>query len=171
MRRIVWYPNLTYTSSEILFRFYYFLYHYIPAFFVDIILRWTKSKYRLMSIYSKIFFHMKQLSYFSGRTWDFHDNRKFGVFALMSEEDHLEFPCQASQQEYEDLYELSVIGITKYFFKETDKDLAIARRKYRKLFFFHYTFLAVFYSSLMFLCYCIASKKLMSSTIISEKFM
>jgi alcohol-forming fatty acyl-CoA reductase len=158
-----WYPTITVTSSDAYFRLLFFLYHYIPAFFVDIVLRWKKSKHRLVEIYSKIFYQLKLFSYFGEHTWTFHDSNKNEIFDLMSEDDHKEFPVIATREGMLPLYTTSMIGICEYFFKQTEEESQKARQKLRIFFFLHYAFLAVVYLSVLWLFHSTISRNVMNS--------
>lgn len=46
LNRAIWMPTITFTDHEFEFKIKYFLYHFVPAFFVDIILRLKGSKMR-----------------------------------------------------------------------------------------------------------------------------
>lgn len=153
LKKMMWLPRNTTTSSEFLFRFYFLLYHYVPAFFIDILLSLKGSKMRLMPIYSKIFFHVKLMSYFPGRTWKFYDDNKLEIFQKMTEKDHLDFPCRMDDHDLSSMHENAVIGIGKYFFRETPEDLIEARKKYKWLNILHYCFLAVVYGICLYVFY------------------
>lgn len=146
-------PTSKAASSEFTFRFYFFLYHYVPAFFIDIILFLKRSKIRLMPIYSKIYFHMNLMAYFGNNSWNFEDSKKLEIYSKMTKEDHLDFPCIPTEQELSDVYVNGVIGIAKYFFKETDDDMIEARKKLKFLKMLHYSFLAVVYGTILYLFY------------------
>lgn len=150
LKQMVWYPTMKFTRSEIVFRFYYFWYQYVPAFFADIVLSLMKSKYRLVKIYSKIFFHMKLTSYFGQRTWKFHDTNKSELIKIMSNEDLQTFPFDYTFEEGAQAYPDSIIGFSKYFFKQTEKDNELAHKKLQILSAVHYTLLTMFYSCIAY---------------------
>ena len=150
---MVWYPINTQAKSEFAFRFFFILYHYVPAFFVDIFLKIKGSTMRLIPVYSKIYAQMNLIAYFSNRSWEFEAKNKHEIYQKMSEKDHLDFPCQPNDQELIDMYPKAIAGIVKYFFLETDEDMIKARKKYNNFKILHYCFLAVLYSTTIYLCY------------------
>lgn len=150
---MLWYPNVTLISSDKLFRFYFFLFHFVPAFFVDIVLRFKKSKYRLVSIYSRIYFQIKLMSYFTLQTWVFQADNRSELFKIMTEQDHQEFPVKATYEECLQTTEAAVVGWPKYFFNQTEQETVEARKKYKVLFVLHYMFLALLYSGLIYTFY------------------
>ena len=155
---MVWLPTNSTAKSELSFRFYFILYHCIPAFFIDIILKLKGSNIRLIPVYSKMYVHLNLMSYFSCRSWDFECKNKHEIYKKMSKTDHLDFPCQPNDQELVDMYPNAFSGLIKYFFMETDEDSIEAHKKCKKLKILHYCFLAVVYSIMVFLCYRIFGK-------------
>lgn len=150
---MIWYPMIQMISSDFMFRFYHFFYHIVPGFFFDIILRIQKSKMRLAPIYTKIYTQLMLVSYFMKTTWSFSDHNKFELFRWMTKEDHSEFPCHTSLQDYKDVYMIGGAAITKYHFKQTDEDDLKAKKKLKIFFVLHYAFLALFYSICAFCLY------------------
>lgn len=127
---MVWYPNLTIVYSKFMFKLLFFLYHYVPAFFADIVLRFKGSKLSVVKIYSKIYYYIGLYNYFTDHSWVFSNDNMKQIFSRMSEEDHEEFPCTATADDFAPYVSNNMNGLRKYFFKETDEDLTAARRKY-----------------------------------------
>lgn len=46
LNRAIWMPTIQFADSEFTFKIKYFAYHYVPAFFVDIVMRLKGSKIR-----------------------------------------------------------------------------------------------------------------------------
>lgn len=153
-KQMIWYPCFNGTSNEFLYRFYFVLYHYIPALLYDVVLRITGSKIRLFSIYSKVFYQSKLLEYFMSRTWDFDDVNMQTLYSSMSKRDHEDFPVRLRAEDYEIHCVRGTDGLRKYFFKETDEDLPAARRRFKIFRVMHYFVLAVFYGSLAYFLFC-----------------
>lgn len=128
-------PSVTIVSSQIAFKLLFFLYHYAPAFFIDIALKLKGSKIRLVPIYSKIYNSNQLLSFFVGNQWKFSDDNMQRVCSLMSERDHQDFFCrfETSLKAYEEHVAKMIDGQRKYFFKESDEDLNEALTKLKKL--------------------------------------
>lgn len=139
-------------ASRIKYNLLFFLYHYVPAFFIDIGLILSGSKLRLMKIYSKIYYHLQFIIFFMGSTWKFSDKNMQKMYASMSEADHADFPCTLTT-EYEQHSLNAAEGLRKYFFKESDDDLPKAQRKYKILRVVHVVFVALIYSLFVYLAY------------------
>lgn len=150
---MIWLPRFNGTPSQFMYRFYFVLYHYIPAFFCDIILKITGSKLRLFDIYSKVYYHTQLLDYFMQKSWDFNDSNMRKLYNVMSEQDHRDFPVIIKPEEYEDHAYRGTDGLRKYFFKENDADLLIARKRYKLFNILHNLLLALVYGCLLYLMY------------------
>lgn len=161
-KKMIWLPNLTITSSRFVYRFLFFLCHYVPAFLVDIVLVLKGSDIRLTKIYSKVYYYFQLYSYFNDNHWTFADQNMQKIYATLNKRDLQDFPCFASADHYEQHYLNTVNGIRKYFFKETDEDLVEARLKYQKLTILRYIVLGLIYGSLAY-CLCPRLLKLITA--------
>lgn len=145
-KRMVWCPRMIVTSSQIVYRVCFVLYHYLPGFFCDIVLRLKGSKIRLVSVYSKIFYHLTLIDYFISHNWTFKDNKMQDLYRSMSEKDHEDFFVKLSPDIYEPQVISTAKGLRKYYFKENDgDDLKLARRKLKMFKVLHHLLLAGIY--------------------------
>jgi alcohol-forming fatty acyl-CoA reductase len=132
-KKMIWMPNLTITKSRFMYHVFFLLYHYVPAFFIDIVLRVKGSKIRLMKIYMKIYLFISDYDFFINHAWNFSSENMQKVYLSMNKTDHEEFPCVETGNFLERYSTILVNGTRKYFFKETDEDLVIARRNFKIL--------------------------------------
>lgn len=160
-QKMIWKPTIHYASSPLEYKLLFLLYHYVPAFFIDIALRIGGSKLRLMKIYSKIYYHLQFMEYFMNSTWKFDDTKMQKLYSSMSPDDLSEFPCIERPGESQSHVVHAFNGIRKYFFKETDEELAGARRKYKLLTATHNLFLILFYSAVGYMIYYLTKKYLL----------
>lgn len=144
-KKMVWLPSLTIVTSPVTFKLLFLLYHLVPAIFVDIGMQLKGSKIRFLPIYSKIYYFTQLLSHFLEHQWKFSNDNMLKVTSLMSDQDHRDFPCTGTGEKYDEYIESMVDGIRKYFFKENDADLLVARRKYRKLTNIRYIFFSLMF--------------------------
>lgn len=152
-KQMVWLPGFSTTTCEFKYRLYFILFHYIPAFFVDIVMKLRGSNMRLFNVYSKIFFQLKLLEYFMIRTWNFDDINMRSLYNSMSETDHEEFHVRIKAEDYEPHGEKCTKGLCRYFFKENDDDMKIARNKYKLFYVLHHTLRVIIYGALSFFLY------------------
>lgn len=147
---MIWLPRFNQVSSIFMYRLLFVLYHYIPGFFYDIVLRIQGSKTRLVDIYSKIYYQSMLLEYFISRTWKFRDVKMRQLYRVMSEEDHKTFPVNLRAEDYEAHASICTNGIRKYFFKENDEDLKLALKRYKLFYILHNLLLAVIYGFVLY---------------------
>lgn len=152
-KRMLWLPRFSTVSSLLSFRFYSILYHLIPAIFLDVVLMYQKSEIRLKEIYRKAFYQSILLDYFLSRTWKFHDVNMRTLYQDMDKKDHKDFPVQVLLDDYDEHARRFPGGLLKYFFKENDDDLKIARKRYKMFYVLHYLLLAVIYGSIAYTIY------------------
>lgn len=154
---MIWFPHLTLTTSKILYKLLFFLYHYVPAFLADIVLYFKGSTLSAMKIYSKIYYHLGLYEYFMKNHWEFSDENMKKVHSKMSQTDHDIFPCEVrrSPEEAEKYALDSYLGLKKFILKDTDEDLDQARRKYMIIKIAYHLLWATIYGSLT---YCLLSK-------------
>lgn len=157
-KKMFWVPSFTITSSYFVYKVLFIFFHYIPAFFIDLVLSVKGSKLRLFKIYSKIFYYAQLYFYFHHRSWTFADKNMKRISSLMSDEDLQLFYCIPSSEEYEVHAPKSIDGLRKYLFLENDDDLVEARKKYKKLKIIRQIFLALLYCSFGYFCYWLMMK-------------
>lgn len=149
-KRMIWLPRFNGTACPFMYRFYFVLYHYIPALFYDIILMITGSKFRLFKLYAKVFYHTQLLDYFMQKAWHFDDINMRNLYRSMSKQDHEDFPVTLKAEDYEGHAYRGTDGLRKYFFKENDADLLIARKRYKLFNILHNMLLALVYGCLIY---------------------
>lgn len=153
-KRMVWIPRLVIASSKLKFKVLFFLYHYIPAFFADIVLTLRGSKLSAIKIYSKIYYHFGLYEYFMSHNWKFSNKNMQEVYSMMSEKEAEEFPMQILNRDDAKKYSKEFVhGSRKYIMKETDKDLVEARRKYKIFKVLDFVFWMTVYVSVTYYIY------------------
>lgn len=149
-KQMIWAPLYNETPSNFMYHIYFFLYHYVPAFFIDIALRLKGSKLRLVNVYSKIYFQTRLLEFFMSRTWEFENKNMRRMYKEMSEKDHEDFPVRLLEIDYEPHVTKGTEGLMKYFYKENEEDAEIARGRLKMFNALHSSFLIAFYSLLFY---------------------
>lgn len=152
-RRMIWLPTFTAASTMLQFRILTILYHFLPAIFFDIFLKASKSKIRLKEIYRKVFYHSMLLQFFMSRSWKFNDVKIREIYRSMSAIDHEDFPVTMTSADYEKNGYQGIEGLLKYFFKEDQDDLKIARKRSKMFKVLHNLLLAVVYGLIASLIY------------------
>lgn len=91
------------------------------------------------------------------KTWNFGDSNMRKLYKNMSEKDHEEFPVIFRAEDYEKHAYRGTNGLRKYFFKENDTDLLIARKRFKLFNVLHNMLLALVYGSLFYSVYFVYS--------------
>ena len=150
---MIWKPTINEVSSIFMYRVLFVLYHYIPAFFYDMVLKFQGSKTRMMDIYNKVYYETILLDFFASRTWKFNDINMRQLHRDMSKEDHDDFPLTLRAEDYEPHTKTTSDGFRKYFFKENDNDLKSALKLYKLFNLLHNLLLAVIYGFIFYFVY------------------
>lgn len=93
------------------------------------------------------------LDFFLSQTWKFEDLKMRTLYRDMDKTDHEDFPVTMTSEDYEKHGYQGVQGLVKYFFKENDDDLKIARKRYKMFYMLHNIFLAVVYGLMALIVY------------------
>ena len=146
---MVWYPRMVNTDSRFFYKLFFFLFHYFPAFFIDIVLKLKGSQMRLVKIYNKTYSHLDSYNYFFGNEWKFSILNMKKLYSKMSDQDHFDFPCVGTEKEWDSMLAKSCIGARLHLLQDPVETLPNARRKYAIMRAFYYLLWTVFYAILM----------------------
>ncbi|CAO1362962.1 unnamed protein product [Diamesa serratosioi] len=160
LKRSLWIPKITFCESQFYFKVLYFTYHYVPAFFIDLVMKLTGSKIRLVRIYSKVYEHLQNLGYFMNRTWSFEDANMMELNDKMFPSDRESFTVSFKEfsRDIEKYYDNLVSGARKYFFNEHEETL---KEAHKRLFIFkilHNILLFMVYTALLYFSYNILNQ-------------
>lgn len=147
---MVWYPRLAMPSSRFVYKFLFLLLHYCPAIVADIVLKYKESKLSLVKIYNKAYFHLDQYTYFFSHEWKFSHTNVNRIWTSMSEKDHVDFPCKATEEEWEQYISNGCFGARKYILEDPYETLPKARQKYTTLKALHYILSASIYGIILY---------------------
>uniref|UniRef100_A0A182JQJ3 Fatty acyl-CoA reductase n=1 Tax=Anopheles christyi TaxID=43041 RepID=A0A182JQJ3_9DIPT len=127
------YRPITFASSnEIMFRLYSLVLHYLPAYIMDMAVRFRGEKPRLVDTYVKIDKVVATVKKFSNTTYFFDNLNMKDLYLAMSPVDHQQYPCDNRNYSWRLYFEVAVPGLKKYFFKEDLNNVKRARQAMRK---------------------------------------
>ncbi|KAL3271474.1 hypothetical protein HHI36_021959 [Cryptolaemus montrouzieri] len=126
-----------------------FFLHTVPAYLIDFICYCMGKKPMMVKGYRKIHKFMNVISYFAMREWKFHNKNVQKLWQKMSLEDQRLFQFSMNNFDWDNYFRYYTKGLRVYLLKDPLDTVPKGRIKYWKLFFAHYTVLAV----LLFLCY------------------
>ncbi|XP_048487960.1 fatty acyl-CoA reductase wat [Plutella xylostella] len=131
--KAMWYCGAIHAENKYtLFLFTLFM-HYIPAFFVDIVLKLRGSKLRLMKIYKKAYRLNLILSYFMVREFRLHDDNTVDLFNRLSKTDRTIFHFDVADVDFRVFTKYWWLGLRKYILKDGLKGTARAVQKQKWL--------------------------------------
>ncbi|RZF39187.1 hypothetical protein LSTR_LSTR014673 [Laodelphax striatellus] len=145
-RHVQWYPGFTFRTNRIMHFIYEILFHFVPAFVIDIILRAQGAKPIMMKIYHRFKSAAKAGEFFSLNEWTFCCDNQKSLSYDMDEYDRKEFETNVKKVQWDDYVKNYMIGIRKYVLKDSNSTLPSAKQKLKRLYWLHKIaqFLAIF---------------------------
>ncbi|KAG5871191.1 hypothetical protein JTB14_014449 [Gonioctena quinquepunctata] len=118
--QILWYPNFSLTSSWYNYYIQVLLFHMIPAFFIDILLRMAGKKPMIFAIQRKIYIANVVLEYFIRHTWRFVNEKSLKLHDQLSDEDRALFGVKLEwdRKNIFSFFRDGKIGVAIYVLKE-----------------------------------------------------
>lgn len=122
---MIWWPHFKLIACSPGYTLLFCIYHLIPAYFADFILRLKGSKLKVANIYSKTYLQIGSYLYFMKKNVAFSNQKMQAVYSKMSEPDQIFFPthqssCDTSYQYVADVF----YGLKKYILKETGQEVS-----------------------------------------------
>ncbi|KAL3271475.1 hypothetical protein HHI36_021960 [Cryptolaemus montrouzieri] len=126
-----------------------FLLHTVPAYLVDFLCYCVGKKPMMVKGYEKINKFMEVVGYFALREWKFYNKNVQKLWQKMSQEDRRLFQFSMNNFDWDNYFHYYSRGMRVYLLKDPLDTIPKGRIKYWKLFFGHYTLIAI----LLFLFY------------------
>ncbi|CAI6352248.1 unnamed protein product [Macrosiphum euphorbiae] len=130
-----------------------FLLHILPAFIIDSLAKLTGRKPQLMEGYKKIHKFIEVVSYFSLKSWTFHDDNTKSLIKKLSKLDQSLFRFDIAKLDWNEYFKKHVVGIRLYIFKDPLDTVPEALRRNKKLYMIHYTLMSFLVALLMVVVY------------------
>ncbi|XP_056641055.1 putative fatty acyl-CoA reductase CG5065 [Diorhabda sublineata] len=149
--KILWYPRFSMTSSWLYYYINVLLFHMLPAFFIDVLLRITGAKPMLFSIQRKIYIANVILMPFMSNTWCFKNEEVLKILErLLPEEQEVfaDIKFVLSNKEKFDYFRLSKIGSAKYVLKEDFDESDAPKRNLKRLWYLDIGVKTIFFAFL-----------------------
>ncbi|XP_011495398.1 PREDICTED: putative fatty acyl-CoA reductase CG5065 [Ceratosolen solmsi marchali] len=135
---VMWYPHVTYRSSQIFHKVAIAILHFLPAFVIDLILRFRGSKPKMINITKRTMRMAKSGEFFAVNEWYFHaENMKKLVKCIKSsvvDGSTMRYNIDITNLDWESYVKQYVLGIRKYVLKDTPDSLSKAKSKLNKLY-------------------------------------
>ncbi|XP_058800857.1 putative fatty acyl-CoA reductase CG5065 isoform X2 [Phymastichus coffea] len=135
---VMWYPHVTYRSSQLLHKLAVAILHFLPAFVIDLILRCRGSKPKMIKMTKRTLRAAKNGEFFAVNEWYFHvENMKELIKCIKSsvvDGAQPRYNVDIADIDWETYVNQYVLGIRKYVLKDSPDTLAKARSKLVKLY-------------------------------------
>lgn len=84
--------------------------------------------FRLLDSYRKLHKFADVISYFSLKSWTFHDDNTRGLLSRLSKLDQNLFQFDICKLQWDDYFEKHVVGIRKYILHDSDKTFSEGKK-------------------------------------------
>ncbi|VVC29135.1 Hypothetical protein CINCED_3A018521 [Cinara cedri] len=119
-----------------------FLVHTIPAYIVDSVAKLAGKTPTTMATYKKLHKFVNVTSYFSLRSWTFHETNTRSLLSKMSKFDQSLFRFDIAKLNWNDYFTKHVKGVRVYILGDPLETVPAGVKHVRKLYMAHYTLLA-----------------------------
>ncbi|KAG7295467.1 hypothetical protein JYU34_021661 [Plutella xylostella] len=133
--KAIWYCGTIVAQNEKMLLILSLLLHFIPAFFIDIVLKMKGSKIRLTRLYTKAYKLNIVLKYFLLREFRHHDDNTLDLFNRLSDTDRNIFNFDVADIDFNVYIKYWWLGLRKYIIKDglTGTKEAVRRQKWLKV--------------------------------------
>ncbi|KAL3270865.1 hypothetical protein HHI36_021382 [Cryptolaemus montrouzieri] len=125
---VAWYPGGSMKKSKLYHNICFFLYHLVPALFVDALLILLGYKPVLMRVQRRISKGFEVFEYYANNQWDFHNEDSMEARKLMNPTEKKKYRLDGDGIDYEEYFTNCIHAARLYILKETDDQLPAARR-------------------------------------------
>ncbi|SPP80450.1 blast:Putative fatty acyl-CoA reductase CG5065 [Drosophila guanche] len=141
LSKMVWYPVLYCVLNPWLFRIGTFFYHMLPGYFMDLMLRLSGRKPRMVNMYHKVHKNIELLGPFTRRSYALDTSNTNRLQEQMSAKDRLTFQFDMNVLNWGDYFKTMLFGIRLHFAKDpnTPESLAQALKLLKRLKLMHNT--------------------------------
>jgi len=122
-----WLPFLQCTTNFWVFKVLSFLYHLVPGFLIDVVLRFRGQKPQAVSVYKKYHNAMYILAFFGASTWNFDTNNTEDIWQSLTPKDQQLFQFDMSALDWDDYFYRSTCAMRIYLGKEDPSPEGIKR--------------------------------------------
>lgn len=129
----LWHVDSNVTSSKFLYYLQVIVFHIIPGFFLDILLRIFGKKPMLVKLQRKIYIANMAVQYFLTNEWAFLNTRALALDKSLLPEDAKNFSFKADDFNVYEYFLNAMKGGRKYLLKEDESTLEAAIKHSRRL--------------------------------------
>uniref|UniRef100_A0A1I8P794 Fatty acyl-CoA reductase n=1 Tax=Stomoxys calcitrans TaxID=35570 RepID=A0A1I8P794_STOCA len=153
LRKSIWYPCFTIVSVKWQFALLSFLYHTLPALFMDMLMLVIGKKPRMLKIYRKIHKFCSVMEYFSSNEFIFDNSNVRALWDKLDAKDKQLFAFDMRPIDWTELFRISLWGLRSYVVKDEPSTVPESVKRHERLKILHYTTLCVIYALAFFILY------------------
>lgn len=162
LKSAIWYPTMKLLPSLTLFRIASIFVHFIPAIFLDLLVRLGGGRAILVKLHTNVSRSLSRLAPFIFHEWFFDNKKAMDLYKSLSEEDKQTFNLDISTLEWDKFFTDLVKGVRRYLHNEHPKTLPAARRKNAILFVLNILVQLLVFSGIWWLVAFFAGTKMLS---------
>ncbi|XP_071054447.1 putative fatty acyl-CoA reductase CG5065 [Onthophagus taurus] len=125
---MLWYPNATLRTCRFCHVLVVYLFHLVPAYFIDFLLRIIRITPFLVRTQRKVSKGLNILNYYSSKKWNFEHNKIKMIASKLSKNDGEIFNCDLISINWNDYFSNYILGIRKYVMHESSTSIPKAKR-------------------------------------------
>ncbi|XP_054280185.1 fatty acyl-CoA reductase wat-like isoform X2 [Macrosteles quadrilineatus] len=133
----MWYICLTLHTSWFMHKLFVVLFHFLPAFIIDLIAMLFGKRTNLVNIYKKINKFSDVIAYFGTRSWDFKNKNVQALWRSLDHRDQELFFFDMSQLDWDQYFYSYTRGVRKYLLKDDLSTVPQAKRRLRRFYWAH----------------------------------
>lgn len=132
---VAWYPGGSMKSSRTMHNICMFLFHLLPALFVDTLLYLTGNKPILMRVQRRINKGFEVFEYYANNQWDFKSDNIMSIRPLMNARETKTYKIDGIGLDIKEYFEQCIHATRKYILKAPDGSLPADKRHMRVMYF------------------------------------
>ncbi|XP_045770374.1 fatty acyl-CoA reductase 1-like [Maniola jurtina] len=150
--RVLYYPAGSAKKVRYQHKIAEFLFHIVPAYFVDLLLFLLGQKTFMVRIEKRLRKGTELLQYYTSRTWVFKNDYFQSLKNQINEKENEIFYTDLSKIDNAEYLKNYHLGVRKFIAKEDLSTLPQARRHMKRLYYLHMTLKTLFYVLLAYAC-------------------
>ncbi|KAL9888209.1 waterproof isoform 2-T2 [Glossina fuscipes fuscipes] len=153
LRKSIWYPRFTVVPYKWQFYILSFLYHTVPALFMDLLMLVIGKKPRMLKIYRKIHKFCAVMEYFSANEFKFDNDNVRNLSSKLEATDKQLFAFDMRELSWTELFQINLVGLRLYVVKDDPSTIPESIKRHDRLKLLHYCTLLVVYSLVLVMFY------------------
>ncbi|XP_066990942.1 putative fatty acyl-CoA reductase CG5065 [Anabrus simplex] len=134
-QHVMWYPGFTFRTNRLIHKICESLFHFLPAFVVDLMLRLKGAKPIMLKISKRFQMAAKTGEFFALHEWNFQSDN---IALLMNDaQDRTMFDVDVSKMDWDTYVKYYMLGIRRFILKDSVDTIPSAKRKLQKLYWAH----------------------------------